>query len=111
MLSVVSTLTRRRLMTAAVAATRVACARDAGVTIDDDLLIARPAENQWPPELLKRPVDVQEMYRYAAANRETLRYIPCFCGCVEGGHRDNFDCYVREVFPDGRIRLDVMSFG
>lgn len=51
------------------------------------------------------------MYRYAAANRQTLQYIPCFCGCVEGGHRDNFDCYVREVFPDGRIRLDVMSFG
>lgn len=51
------------------------------------------------------------MYRYAAANRETLQYMPCFCGCVEGGHQSNFDCYVREVLSDGRIRLDTMSFG
>ena len=51
------------------------------------------------------------MYRYAAANRETLQYMPCFCGCVEGGHQNNFDCYVREVLSDGRIRLDTMSFG
>ena len=51
------------------------------------------------------------MYRYAAVNRETLQYIPCFCGCVAGGHKSNFDCYVREVFADGGIRLDTMSFG
>ena len=35
------------------------------------------------------------MYRYAVVNRETLRYMPCFCGCVNAGHGSNFDCYVR----------------
>ena len=49
--------------------------------------------------------------RYAVANHDTLQYMPCFCGCVNGGHASNFDCYVREVYPDGRVRLDTMSFG
>ena len=50
------------------------------------------------------------MYRYAVANEATLKWFPCYCGCVEGGHRSNFDCYVREVRFDGRVRLDTMSF-
>ena len=43
--------------------------------------------------------------------RKVLQYMPCFCGCVNGGHASNWDCYVREVNPAGRIRLDNMSFG
>lgn len=74
-------------------------------------LSANPAKNEWPSEFLELPAETQAMYRYAAANRDTLQYMPCFCGCVAGGHRSNFDCYVREVYPDGRIRLDTMSFG
>ena len=30
---------------------------------------------------------------------------------AEGYTAPNFDCYVREVYADGRIRLDAMSFG
>lgn len=51
------------------------------------------------------------MYRYATVNHDVLQHIPCFCGCVDGGHTSNFDRYVREVYPDGRVRLDTMSFG
>ena len=57
------------------------------------------------------PAATQDAYRYAVANREVLQYMPCFCGCVDGGHASNWDCYVREVSPGGRIRLDTMSFG
>ncbi|MDQ3399627.1 MAG: PCYCGC domain-containing protein [Chloroflexota bacterium] len=60
---------------------------------------------------MELPAETQAMYRYAVANHDALQYIPCFCGCVSGGHGSNFDCYVRAVLPDGRIRLDTMSFG
>lgn len=112
-------ISRRRFLFGTSAAVIAACASPAarpgeqGARPGDALvgLYADPARNEWPDELLRRPAETQAMYRYAAANRETLRYMPCFCGCVAGGHRDNFDCYVREVLPDGRIRLDTMSFG
>jgi len=74
-------------------------------------IYANPARNEWPAEFLELSAEVQSMYRYAAANHDVLQYIPCFCGCVDAGHASNFDCYVRAVYPDGRIRLDTMSFG
>ena len=74
-------------------------------------LYARPARNEWPDEFHQLPTETQAMYRYAVANRQVLQYIPCFCGCVNGGHTSNFDCYVRSVEADDRVRLDTMSFG
>ena len=74
-------------------------------------LYANPSKNEWPPEFLELSAQVQAMYRYAAANEATLKWFPCYCGCVDAGHTSNFDCYVRAVYPDGRIRLDTMSFG
>jgi hypothetical protein len=68
-------------------------------------------KNEWPAEFFELPQETQSMYRYAVANEAILKWFPCYCGCVEGGHRSNFDCYVREVIPDGRVRLDAMSFG
>lgn len=91
-----------------------ACSASGGGTRPGDTLVplyATPAKNQWPEELLTLPAATQDLYRYAASNHDVLQYIPCFCGCVDGGHTSNFDCYVREVYPDGRIRLDTMSFG
>ena len=41
-------------------------------------------------------------YRFAAANPEILKYIPCYCGCGEMGHGSNLDCYVDLFRPDGR---------
>ncbi len=54
---------------------------------------------------------VQEAYRYAAENGETLQYIPCFCGCKNIGHRHNGDCYVGERHPDGRITFNSHAVG
>lgn len=102
---------RRRFLLAAGAAVAAGCAPTSRAGDGLVPLYANPAKNVWPSELLERPPEVQAMYRYAAVNRETLQYMPCFCGCVAGGHRSNFDCYVREVFADGGIRLDTMSFG
>lgn len=46
---------------------------------------------------------VQEAYRYAVDNEDTLHYIPCFCGCNNIGHRHKADCYIAERLPDGQV--------
>ena len=103
---------RRRFITA-VGAT-VAAAACAPASRPGDALVplyANPGRDEWPAEFAQLSSETQALYRYAAANHDTLQYIPCFCGCVNAGHGSNFDCYVRAVYPDGRIRLDTMSFG
>jgi hypothetical protein len=53
------------------------------------------------------------MYRFAVANGETLRYIPCYCGRGNErvGHKSNADCYVAQRFPDGRITFNSHAAG
>jgi hypothetical protein len=105
-------LGRRRFLIASLSALAAACA-SAPARWGDGLtpLYARPDRNEWPDEFSAVPPETQAIYRYAVANRDVLQYIPCFCGCVNGGHASNFDCYVRAVMPDGRVQLDTMSFG
>jgi uncharacterized protein with PCYCGC motif len=104
-------LSRRRLLVLAAGTLAAACApasqRGGGLLP----LYANPAKNEWPAEVLRLPDETQAMYRYAVGNEATLKWFPCYCGCVAGGHRSNFDCYVGDVLPDGRVRLDTMSFG
>ncbi|MGH2946953.1 MAG: PCYCGC motif-containing (lipo)protein [Solirubrobacteraceae bacterium] len=106
-------ISRRRLLLASAGLLVSACARGQGARWGDGLVpvYARPDRDEWPDAFRELPPEIQAMYRYAVANREVLQYIPCFCGCVNGGHGSNFDCYVREVATDGRVRLDTMSFG
>jgi hypothetical protein len=106
-----SRLSRRRLLILGVGASLAACTRTSPAFDPLPSLYANPAKNDWPAEFLRLPAETQAMYRYAAGNEATLKWFPCYCGCVAGGHRSNFDCYVREVLPDGRVRLDTMSFG
>jgi hypothetical protein len=54
---------------------------------------------------------VRDAYRFAIANRDILRQIPCYCGCGAEGHKSNADCYIKDVRPDGSIVFDPMSFG
>ena len=103
---------RRRFLVLAGGALLAACTqapqRPGDVLVQ---LYARPEKDEWPDEFRQLSAETQAMYRYAVANHATLQYIPCFCGCVNAGHGSNFDCYVREVLADGRVRLDTMSFG
>ena len=66
-------------------------------------------ESALPAAVRQAPAHVQEAYRFAIANRGTLRWIPCFCGCGHEGHTSNADCYVKDVKPDGSIVFDFMS--
>ncbi len=106
------TLSRRRLLFIGASALVTACAPQ--IQRPGDALVqlyANPSKGEWPAEFLALPDETQALYRYAFANEATLKWFPCYCGCVAAGHRSNFDCYVREVLPDGRVRLDTMSFG
>jgi hypothetical protein len=62
------------------------------------------------PEGLRYASDeIREAYRFAAANRDILRYIPCYCGCGEHGHTSNASCYVKDSSPPGKLEFDAMS--
>lgn len=77
-------------------------------TPSGDLLESVP-KGEIPSFAKKGGPKVMEAYRYAAANRDTLQYIPCFCGCKNIGHRHNGDCYITERHPDGRITFNSHS--
>lgn len=62
-----------------------------------------------PPWLARGPADVQSLYRFAAQNRETLQYIPCYCGCGAVGHTSNFDCYYKVTA--GGLVYEQHAFG
>jgi Protein of unknown function with PCYCGC motif len=70
-------------------------------------LAANPAMGVWPAAYRAAPKVVQTAYRYAAVNYETLRFIPCFCGCgLSSGHLNNYDCFVKDTKADGWVILD-----
>jgi hypothetical protein len=52
---------------------------------------------------------VVEAYRFAIANRATLRYIPCYCGCGAEGHTSNASCYLKDFSTPENLVFDRMS--
>ena len=64
------------------------------------------------PEGIKNaPDEIRDAYRFAVANRDMLRYIPCYCGCEKDGHTSNASCYVKDSSPPGKPEFDPMSLG
>jgi hypothetical protein len=56
------------------------------------------------PRLLPRPPEViRTAFRFAAEHPEVLRYMPCFCGCNEMGHRSSEDCFVKSRAKNGTV--------
>ena len=45
--------------------------------------------------------DLSGPFAFAALNRETLRYIPCYCGCHSEGHHSVLDCFIKGFTPGG----------
>ncbi len=51
-----------------------------------------------------RPAEVvTAAFKFAAEHPEVLSYVPCFCGCEQGGHRGNHDCFVRARAANGDV--------
>ena len=68
-------------------------------------------ESLLPEDIRKAPIEVREAYRFAIANRDTLRTIPCYCGCGEQGHTSNASCYVQDNSTPEKLIFDRMSLG
>jgi hypothetical protein len=68
-------------------------------------------EGVLPADIARAPTEVREAYRFAVANRNTLRYIPCYCGCGAEGHTSNASCYVKDKSTEENLRFDRMSLG
>jgi Protein of unknown function with PCYCGC motif len=104
-------IARRRLLISLPLFAVVVSACSSQSTPTDQTLVANLALNQWPEQFMRAAPDIQADYRFAVANPDVLRYIPCYCGCVNQGHTSNHDCYVQETRSDGTVVLDPMSFG
>jgi hypothetical protein len=51
-----------------------------------------------------RPVTViKASYEFAARHPEVLRFVPCFCGCEQAGHKGNHDCFVSGRDKEGKV--------
>jgi hypothetical protein len=64
----------------------------------------------WPDWLAHYDPEVKRLYEFQVVNGDLMRWMPCFCGCHRGdGHRNNRDCYVEAVNPDGSVVFDSMA--
>ena len=64
-----------------------------------------------PAEIQKAPVTVSDAYRFAVANPDALKNVPCYCGCGKVGHTSNYSCYVKEAKASGEIVFDQHALG
>jgi len=107
---------RRQLLVATAAALVTSCTQSVATTPSPTAypaeLAANPAKGVWPSAYRNAPQGVRTAYQFAAANYETLRYIPCFCGCgLSAGHLNNYDCFVKAARSDGWVLLDPHGLG
>ena len=108
-------LLSRRLVIAGGAAAAGAAALGAffwgGAGGDARRAYALAPESALPPDIRRASPEIREAYRFAVANRDTLRYIPCFCGCGAEGHTSNASCYLKDSSGPQRLEFDRMSLG
>jgi len=72
-----------------------------------DLQEMTASANQLPAFLANQDPVIVQSYQIAAANRELLTSIPCYCGCGDSaGHQHNGNCFIKEELPDGSIVWD-----
>jgi hypothetical protein len=67
--------------------------------------------DQMPTMVQSAPVLVQQAYQFAAANPDSMKQIPCYCGCGAMGHTSNYSCYVQIVDASGTITFDNHALG
>ncbi len=67
-------------------------------------------ESALPANFRKASPSVRKAYRFALASPGLLQQIPCYCGCGSDGHKNNADCYIKDVKSDGTVTFDQMSF-
>lgn len=77
-------------------------------------VVAQPATSApsaEPPDWATETPELESIYRWAAANRAVLQYIPCSCGCETSGHKDNWECFVQREPSPGQYVWDNHAAG
>jgi len=85
------------------------CSSGAPSSHSDQVKMAPMAD--MPAEVQKASVSVSDAYRFAVANPDALKNVPCYCGCGSVGHTSNYSCYVKEIKPSGEIVFDQHATG
>ena len=62
-------------------------------------------ESDLPAFLASAAPRVREAYRFALANPDALKTVPCYCGCGAMGHDSNLACFVQ---PAGEQESEVV---
>jgi hypothetical protein len=62
------------------------------------------ASKAWAtrPAYVRQNARTEEAYAYAMASPQTLRWMPCYCGCGAMGHGSNLDCFFKPT-RDGLV--------
>ena len=64
----------------------------------------------WPDYVKRAGPEVKRLYEFQVENGDLMKYMPCFCGCgQDAGHRNDRDCYVKQVRSDGSVVFDNMA--
>lgn len=105
---------RRELLVALAGTALAACSAPAVAKASasaSSSLLAMPLRGVWPTRYAQAPQAVRDAYAFAVDHKAQLRYIPCFCGCGQtSGHRDNWDCFVKEQTGPNAFILDPHGF-
>ncbi len=59
-------------------------------------IVAMADVDAMPQHVQRAPRVVRDAYRFAAANPDALKQIPCYCGCGGMGHMSNYHCFWQE---------------
>lgn len=102
-----SRFSRMGLLLILVAFIASACAGSGGAQAE----LTLAPESALPGFVKDAPPQVKETYRFAIVNPEVLSAFPCYCGCGAVGHKNNLQCYIKEVRPDGSIEFENHAFG
>jgi hypothetical protein len=85
------------------------CSSSAAASSNDSIKMASMAD--MSAEIQKAPVNVSAAYRFAVANPDALKNVPCYCGCGAAGHTSNYSCYVKELKSSGDVVFDQHALG
>ncbi len=77
----------------------------------DKVHLSMSCLDQMPAQVQAAPVTVQQAYQFASNNPDTMKDIPCYCGCGNIGHTSNYSCYISGVDAKGKLTFDNHALG
>jgi hypothetical protein len=69
-----------------------------------DIIETTSGPTQMPSFLKDVDPQIVKIYQAVGHNHQVVEYMACYCGCGESvGHKNNRNCFIQEVKPDGKI--------